>query len=402
MSSSNQPRRFLILTGDAGFGHRSAAQSVSNALKELYGENAITSIVDPVIERPSPSVLRRSQTDYDKNVLNNQDFYRFTYEISDSRTASTMVEGALAMLLHKNMQEVIQEFQPDAVLSTHHMFNPPLGTYLYTHRLDTPFYTVVTDLADVHALWFHPSPDHFFVATDSVRAQALTAEIPAEKISVSGIPVDPRFAHPSKERTLRRCVMGLEPDLPTLLFVGSKRVNGILEALEALENCPHPFQVLVASGGDETLYQSVTSRNWKFPLHCEKYVSDIPDWMNCADVLITKAGGLIVSEGLAAGLPILLIDNLPGQEDGNVRYVTENGAGLRVENEIELLAVLKAWLQPGNPALAEVAARSRALGHPRAALDVAEALWQISAQGIPHRVVLPQPNWLARAHERAD
>lgn len=398
MSNLNRPRHFLILTGDAGFGHRSAAQSVSNALKLLYKETAVTTIVDPVIERPSPSVLRRSQTDYDKNVLNNPDFYRFTYSISDSRPASSMVEGALAMLLLKTIQEVINEFTPDAILSTHHMFNPPVGSYLYARRLSTPFYTVVTDLANVHALWFHPTPDHFFVATESVKEQALAAKIPASNVTVSGIPVDPGFAFPSQERKAHLLELGLQPDLPTLLFVGSKRVNGILESLESLESCPFPFQVLVAAGGDESLFQSINCRTWKFPLHCEKYVSDIPSWMTCADVLITKAGGLIVSEGLAAGLPILLIDNLPGQEDGNVHYITQHGAGLRVENSSELLSLLIVWLQPGNLAMAEMASQSQSLGHPRAALEVAEALWRISDQGIPHRMDLPQPKWFAREH----
>jgi 1,2-diacylglycerol 3-beta-galactosyltransferase len=401
MSISNPKKRFLILTGDAGFGHRSAAKSVASALEENHHGESVTWIIDPVIERPSPMLLRKTQLDYDHTVSKYQEWYRFTYDISDSRPASSFVEGALTMLLYRNMQQIIAEFKPDAVLTTLHLFNAPLGSLIYTQRKNIPFFTVVTDLADVHALWFQASPDHFFVASEAVRAQALNCNIPDKKITVSGIPVNPNLAKTPHEKALTRRMLGLEPDRPTLLFVGSRRVNGILECLETLQNCSIPIQVLVAAGGDEQLFKEVSGQSWNFPLHCENYVQNMPDWMNCSDLLITKAGGLILSEGLAAGLPIILIDNLPGQEDGNVRFITENQAGVRVQNEIELFTVVKAWLSNDAAALHEIAAHSRALGHPRSAIDIADAIWQASLIGIPHAgLPLPQPIRWMRAHEQ--
>lgn len=385
MSTSNPTKRFLILTGDAGFGHRSAARSVETALNEEYGSNAVTWVVDPVIERPSPMVLRKSQTDYDQTVLNNQDWYKFTYEISDSRAASSFVENALTMMLFGNMAQLIDEFHPDAVLTTHHMYNAPFGRVLQMRQLDIPFFTVVTDLADVHALWFQSSPDRFFVASQTVKDQAVKCGIPAEKVVVSGIPVDPNLAHPSIRRDIQREVLGLDPHLPTLLFVGSPRVNGIYDCLEALERCPSPLQVMVAAGGDEALYTSVKERTWKFPLYIENFVPKLSNWINCADILVTKAGGLVVSEGLAAGLPILLIDNLPGQEDGNVRYVTENKAGLRILNEMELLSVVNHWLGGDQTEYMTCARNSRELGNPAASIEIARSLWEASLTGIPHR-----------------
>jgi UDP-N-acetylglucosamine:LPS N-acetylglucosamine transferase len=313
------PKRFLILTGDAGFGHRSAAKSIKDALTELHEDDAQTWIVDPVLERRSPSFLKRTQTNYDHAVLDNQFMYRLTYNLSDSRPTSVVVEGTLAMLLFRTTQRLMTEIRPDTVISTHHMFNPSMGSYMTFEREKFPFFTVITDLADVHSLWFDPSPDRYFVANESVKKQALLNGVAEEKIFISGIPVDPRLAHPSRERTAQRKKMGIDPDLPALLLVGSRRVNGIYKSLEALENCPFHFQVILISGGDSELYQAVTSRGWKFPIHCEGYVQNMPDYFGCADMLITKAGGLVISEGLAAGLPLLLIDNLPGQEDGNVR-----------------------------------------------------------------------------------
>jgi len=405
MPNLDLPKRFLILTGDAGFGHRSAARSVAAALQAHHPAEADVRILNPVIERPAPALLRQTQVNYDQTVLKNPDWYRFTYGISDTRAASSLVESALTLMLFHNMQQLLEEFEPHAILTTMNLFNAPLGSVLYLRQQSIPFFTVVTDLADVHKMWFQASPEHFFVASETVRSQAMQAGIHADRVSVSGIPVDPRLAESAgkKEKAGLCLAMGLQPDLPTLLFVGSRRVAGIYECLEALQGCSQPLQVLLAAGGNTDLCRRVTGQKWNFPLHCENLVQELPNWLHAADVLVTKAGGLILSEGLAAGLPILLIDNLPGQEDGNVRFITENRAGVRVANEIELLTVINAWLSDGGAAMKEMTARSRALGHPRAAFTIADALWQAALLPKPQlRPSLPQSLFKMHAHERLD
>jgi len=97
--------------------------------------------------------------------------------------------------------------------------------------------------------------------------------------------------------------------------------------------------------------------------------------MMASDVLVTKAGGLIVSEGLAAGLPILLIDYLPGQEEGNVRYLLSHQAGALVQNVGEFRAIVSYWLEEDGIRLKQIARASAELGSPEAALTIAKALW---------------------------
>jgi len=100
----------------------------------------------------------------------------------------------------------------------------------------------------------------------------------------------------------------------------------------------------------------------------------MPEWMAVADVLATKAGGLILSEGMAIGLPIMLIGYLPGQEEGNVRYLLAHQAGSLVTNPFELASVLNFWLENDCQRLKSVAANSKALGHPDSALVIAKEL----------------------------
>lgn len=111
-------------------------------------------------------------------------------------------------------------------------------------------------------MWFQAIPDRIFVATEAVREQALKTGIAAHAVNVSGIPVDPRLAEPAdqEEKAKLRLSLGLQPDLPTLLFVGSRRVAGIYECLEALQGCSRPVQVLLAAGGNEALCQPTVLR----------------------------------------------------------------------------------------------------------------------------------------------
>src|SRR5512138_1655343 len=96
-----------------------------------------------------------------------------------------------------------------------------------------PFYTVVTDLADVNSSWFTDHSDMFFVASDIVQAKAIACGVDPKKVVISGIPVNPGFAAPHADKPELRCKLGLDPHLPTLLFVSSRAVHGILEHLGA-------------------------------------------------------------------------------------------------------------------------------------------------------------------------
>lgn len=376
-------KRFLILTSDAGFGHRSAANSISQALAALHPGEAQTCVINPILDRPSPAYLRQTEKNYDRTVLRSPDFYRFTYELSDSRPASSLVESTLTLSLYSNMRRILAEFKPNAILTTNQMFNAPMGVALAHTGQSIPFYTVVTDLADVHAMWFNPNPDRFYVATNEVKSQAVECKIPANKIIISGIPVDYRYATRSVDKAALRCSLGLKPDLLTILVVGSRRVNGIMDNLTALNHLPYAFQTVVIAGGNTALYEELQFHTWNFPIHIQNFVTNMPEWMVSADLLITKAGGLILSEGLAAGLPLILIDNLPGQEQGNVAYVTKHKAGERVENEMELLALLDSWLRDDFRRLKIVKANVVKIGRPWSAIQIADDLWNTAYMYVP-------------------
>lgn len=384
-----QKKRCLIITSDAGFGHRSAALSVAKALEVLYPGQVEILVTNPIQESNTPTVMKPIEKGYDRSVRFSPGLYRLSYEVSDSRLVSEVVEGALALMLQRIMADTIREFKPDVILNTNEMFNTPIGRVLQETGARTPSFTVVTDLADVHSLWFSPEPDRFFIANEWVKVKALESGVPEGKLVTSGIPVSPDFSLNQVEKQALRGSLGLDPHRLTLLFVGSNRVSNLQEYLQVLESFPTPVQAVVIAGGNDELYKKLVDSHFDFPVEVRNFEKNVPQWMMASDILVTKAGGLIVSEGLAAGLPILLIDYLPGQEEGNVRFLLSHQAGAFVQNVGEFRAMIDYWLQEDASRLSQVARASAALGHPEAAMTVARVMWDAAVSQPPPKLLPP-------------
>ena len=384
-----QKKRCLIITSDAGFGHRSAALSVAKALEVLYPGQVEILVTNPIQESNTPTVMKPIEKGYDRSVRFSPGLYRLSYEVSDSRLVSEVVEGALALMLQRIMADTIREFKPDVILNTNEMFNTPIGRVLQETGARTPSFTVVTDLADVHSLWFSPEPDRFFIANEWVKVKALESGVPEGKLVTSGTPVSPDFSLNQVEKQALRGSLGLDPHRLTLLFVGSNRVSNLQDYLQVLESFPTPVQAVVIAGGNDELYKKLVDSHFDFPVEVRNFEKNVPQWMMASDILVTKAGGLIVSEGLAAGLPILLIDYLPGQEEGNVRFLLSHQAGAFVQNVGEFRAMIDYWLQEDASRLSQVARASAALGHPEAAMTVARAMWDAAVSQPPPKLLPP-------------
>jgi len=369
-------KRFLILTSDSGFGHRSAAVSVSKALDHLYGDRQVNLVVNPILESNTLSLMKPIEKNYDKGIKNIPSLWKIGYEFSDSRQVSELMESALTVLLQQSIGEKVDSFLPHGILITNPMFNAPAHKVRKDYNPDVPLYSTVTDLADVHSLWFAPGPDLLFIASDWVRVKARENRVLSRKLKISGIPVSPNFELNKESKSEMRARLGLDPDVRTILFVGSVRVDHILENLHALEKQDHQFQVVVITGGNEDLYRELQSNEFEFPITIKGFVDNMPDWMLASDLLVTKAGGLILSEGLAAGLPILMVDFLPGQEEGNVRYVTSHQAGAQVMNVGEFKTMISFWLKNDAVQLERTAASAKLIGRPDAAFVVAKHLWE--------------------------
>ena len=380
---TDDKKRILILTADAGFGHRSAANAVAAALQETRGGECDIVIVNPLDDERVLPVLRNSGTDYDRMVREVPDLYQVGYEASDAAVPTAMFDAALVVMLFEVMADVVDRYQPDAIVTTYPLYQAPLGALFAIRRRFTPLLTVVTDLATVHRIWFHGAAEECLVATPTVRDLAIECCLEPNRVRITGIPVHPQVIRESRTPAAIRAALGWsdEVNLKTVLAVGSKRVGNLQGVVRALNHSGLPLQLAVIAGGDDELYQQFQSEEWHVPAYVYDFVDNMPELMHASDCILCKAGGLIVTEALACGLPLLLVDVLPGQETGNADYVVQEGAGELSPTPLDGLETMCHWLMQGGQALGQRADNARRLGKPLAAYEVAERAWAAAQSG---------------------
>jgi UDP-N-acetylglucosamine:LPS N-acetylglucosamine transferase len=374
-------KKIVILMADLGFGHRSAAKAVAAALQELYGDRCEVEIVNPLDDERTPAVVRSMQTDYDGSVRQLPALRKLGYQFTDTAIPNAAMEAAFTVTLFDTLRDVVRRHRPDAIVTTFQSYLAPLDAVLALEKQPIPLLTVITDLVSLQRMWFNDAADLCLVPTEPAYELALSYGLPPEKIKITGVPVNPRLWTEQRQPHEIRRELGWRDDLTTVLAVGSKRVLNLPETLHVLNHSGLPLQLVIVAGGDDELYEQLRQVEWHSVTHLYNYVEDMPAMLRTADCILSKAGGLIIAEALAAGLPILLFDVIEGWETGNAQYVVENGAGEHAKDPVDVLEIMYHWLDRGGELLQACAQNARQIGRPRAAYDAAELIWQAAQTG---------------------
>jgi len=371
--------KVLLLFSATGGGHQSVAEALMEAFA-LQAPAARVILVD-LFHDCTLFPINRVGRSYQLLVQNAPVLWRAIWRFGeDQRRLAWMMR--LCMPLVQPVRRCLREQAPDLVISVHSLLNHIPLRFLREEGNQAPFVTVVTDWASVPLAWFCPQVDLCVVPNEAAVHRARAAGLSAEQMRVVGMPVSGRF-HPV-ERLAKprwRQQLSLDPDQPTVLLVGGGGGVGSLGEIalavaDELAAEGHG-QLVVICGRNEHLRQQLARRMWPIPVTVQGFVTNMPDWMGAADLIITKAGPSTIAEALVVGLPILLCSFIPGQEEGNVPFVVEHGAGVYVEKPTEIARRVGEWLRPGNPMLAQMAARARALGRPAAAEEIAEEILRL-------------------------
>ncbi len=373
-------KKIIILYADAGFGHRSAAIAIQQALQISHPDDCIVELINPLEDERAPNLLRESQSDYDRILKTMPELYRVGYEASDASLPVALMDGAFILMLYDVMHDLVKDHEPDAIVTTYPAYQSPLDALFLVHNQRIPLLTVVTDLVSTHRTWFNRGVDLCMVPTEEVKQLALNALLSEEQIKITGIPVSPAFSLGSVSRQEVLMDLGLSPDLYTLLVLGSKRIDGMPEILNGINHSALPVQLILVAGGDDDLYQRFQKVRWHVPVKVLNFVQNVPQLMRVSDMLIGKAGGLAVSEALASGKPMALVNVLPGQEAGNAQYVVEHGAGELARDAIQLLEICHHWLQNEGAELKRKSEIASQIGFPDAAFLVANEAWLAACQ----------------------
>jgi 1,2-diacylglycerol 3-beta-galactosyltransferase len=370
------PKNIVILFSDSGGGHRSAGEAIMEALNAQYGPEVRVKMVDG-LKQYAPFPFNRLPGWY-PGLSRHRNIWKYGYQLTDGEGRSRLITLLTWPYVRGAVRRIVAENPADVYVVVHWIFVTPLLRALGQPR--PPVITVVTDLISIHGWWCQPHVDLCVVPSEPAKTLVLHHGVPLEKVRLVGLPVAARFCQPPGDKAQNRAKVGWGTDRPVVLVVGGGEGMGpLFEISQGISNSGLPCELAVIAGRNQALKQQLEAADWKVPAHIYGFVTNMPDLMRAADVIITKAGPGTLCEAFNAGLPIILYDYLPGQETGNLGYVVDTGAGVWAPSPEAVVTALRSWIGPeARPgALAEAAANTQKLARPDAAKKVAELIWEM-------------------------
>lgn len=322
----------LIFSITAGQGHNQTAKVLSDALT-LAGVEC--KYMD-VFEYINP-LLSKSVSDlYLMSTKTIPRIYGGGYRLLEKRDVSK--EHRLPKLtttpLVRRLIKLVNKERPDVIICTH-VFAALLVTYLGDH-MDLSAYTIgiITDFT-IHPYWEDTVLDYYVTASELLTHSGIKKGIAKEKFKPFGIPIDPKFAIVrSKEDACR--ILGIPCKKTLLVMSGSMGFGNVTEEILAIDKLDLDFQIAVICGNNKKLKEQIDSLQTEKKVFNYGYVDHVDVFMDAADCIITKPGGLTTSEALAKTLPMIMSNPVPGQEDRNVEFLLNAGAAVKVSKTVPI------------------------------------------------------------------
>jgi len=339
-------QRVLIISVSAGSGHVRAAQALQDSCS---GFQQVTARHIDVMTTVSRS-FRGIYSDFYRHLINHAPaLWAYLYKKTDQaqRTdISTILRRFVERLCTRKLIRQIAEFNPDHIICTHFLPADLLSREISKGRLNCPVWVQITDF-DLHSLWVQPHVSGYFAANHEVAFKLREHGVAESAIHVTGIPVAQAFLKPPDRQCIRD-QLNLQHHLPTaLLLCGGAGIGSVAEIAERLlQNIPE-LQLIAIAGNNQTLLAELQQLSRRNParLVALGYSSCIEKLMAASDIVVTKPGGLTSSECLIMGLPMLLVDPIPGQEERNGDYLMERGAAQKAHDIVSLDYKLRALIR---------------------------------------------------------
>ncbi|HMM29937.1 MAG TPA: glycosyltransferase [Aggregatilineaceae bacterium] len=381
-------KRVVFLMSDTGGGHRAAADAIRAAMEQRYPGQYAYQLID-VYRRYTPFPFNFMPEIYPQWVNRSPLSWGLSLRFIDSRSRNRLVMAAINQMWKRGIRRMVDEHPADVLVSVHSLFNRPAMRALEATQLQRPpFVTVVTDLVSTPAFWYEPRVERCLVPTQTAYDRGRHFGMQPQQMRITGLPVHPQFVAGLLDKDAARQKLGWDPHKTAVLLVGGGDGMGPVYGIASEINRRRlDIQLVIIAGRNRFLQRRLEAVRWHQPARIYPFVTNMPELMAAADILVTKAGPATICEACIAGLPIILSGAVPGQEDGNVTYVVENGAGVFAPGAVRVADTLAAWLADGPDMLGERAARARALGRPNAAWEIAEEI-HVQAQRAPIRTRL--------------
>ncbi len=368
-------RKILIVYATAGIGHKKASIAVKKALDEIAPQDTEVAIID-ALDYTNKFFKWSYLQAYLFMVNKLPTFWGLSYHLTDNRYVNIIVSKIRRVnnwLNSRKLIKYISVMKPDVIISTH-FFASEAVAYIKCsgNRCMSKLITVVTDYR-LHSWWIAEGTDTYVVAGDDAAKELLDWKVPPEKIKALGIPIEPAFSRSLDRQAIFRST-GLKEGVFTVLVIGGGFGVGPIEAIvKEIGKVSEKVQVVVICGHNKDLVGKIKALKGTLPCDIKTlgFVDNVYEYMAASDVLISKSGGITVSESLAEELPMIVIAPIIGQETRNCEFLVEHQAAFRISRVEELKAIVEDLVN--HPDKAKLMKDSiRLIKKPMACFDVAK------------------------------
>ena len=342
-------RPFLIPYVTAGNGHRTAAMAV----REAFQKEGIPSVTVDVLNFADKIFRMIYSNIYEIIGEHSHTSCGAIYRLTDQDREKSSLLQLVDRLSEKSLmqfRDFIKDNEPPAAVCTHFLPQAILCNMKLNGQYDGRIYSCITDF-DLHQMWVCQGVDKYFVANELLVNKLRELGVKEDRVCVSGIPVLSKFGTIARKRPSR----GNKWRMKLLISASSVADKKILSLLESMNKLDIPLDIDIITGRNDSLYEKISSMVMDPPmaLKVHGFVNNMEELMAVSDLMISKPGGLTISEALCAGLPMLLISPIPFQETRNATFVETHGAGLLCRDLTDLLHKLS-WLYHNPSSLMEM------------------------------------------------
>lgn len=322
--------KILLLTAATGGGHLRAAHAVEEYIRENTEHEVVTVDALKAVGRLLDKTVCDSYLLMAKRVpaLFGR-LYKKTNEFNHFANLVPKLSGLFSGML----LPAIEEARPDVIITTHPFATEMVSDLKEDGLIAAPLICIVTDYG-VHRAYIADCVDAYVVASEDMIPQVMQLGVAREKIYPFGIPVHGVFFDRS-DRVSTLTELKLDPDVPTVLFMaGSFGVSNIMKLYRELDETAAKMQIIVITGRNQKLYDAFEreiNEGTNIPTRLIFFTSEVEKYMQASDLLVTKPGGLTVSEALACGLPMAVFDAIPGQEEDNADFLATHEMCVRLK-----------------------------------------------------------------------
>jgi len=329
----------LFLSISMGAGHLKAAYALKEYVEKKYPHSK--NIIVDTFKYINPLAHKVIVDGYLKMIKLKPRLYGKLYSLSEYKEILNKLSNIMNIMLSPKIERLVKEFNPSVIVCTH-PFPLKMVSYLKKeNKISTPAVAILTDYVN-HPLWFHKNIEAFIVGHDYIKEDMIRCGIPRKTIFSYGVPVSQIFLE-KKEKSLARKELSLEDKFTVLIMGGSLGYGNLESAFRGFGKCSREMQLIAVCGKNKQLKKRLEKISLSFKnkkVRILGYADNISTLMDAADILVTKPGGMTISEALVKELPMFINSPIPGQEERNAKFLVTSGAAVTISKNDDIENIL--------------------------------------------------------------